>query len=166
MSDMPLIHLRSHLRSHRRRAQLGFGAIAAIVVVVMLSALAAGIARLGFTSSVNSGQDVGAANARMAARAGVEWGLYKVLRGSWSGCTSSSQTLDLRSSTGMWVTVRCTSPTAAYIEGGDSSGAARSVRIYAIEAVACNGVSSCPDDSRVGQPGYVERKRAAQATTP
>ncbi len=142
----------------RSRHQAGFGAIMAVVILVMLASLAAAVVRLSWSSQTGAASDVNAARARQAAKAGVEWGLYQALRGTWASCTSSTQTLDLRSTTGMWVTVTCTSNATPYVEGGDDTGAARTVRIYTIDATACNGTATCPDNTAAVREGYVERR--------
>jgi len=146
-------------RAHTR--QRGMGAIVAIVILVMLSSLAAGLVRLSWTAETNSGADIMSARARQAAKAGLEWGLYQALRGTWTACTSATQTLDLRTQTGMRVSITCTG--ASYVEGADSAGNARTVRITNIEAVACNGsATTCPDNASVASVaslGYVERRQ-------
>ena len=151
-------------RQSQCQSQRGLGAIAAIVVLVMLSALAASIVRMTWSSQMASANDIAAARAEQAAQAGVEWGLYQVQRGAWKGCTAATQTLDLRAGLGMWVTVSCSSPALAYVEGGNDQGAARSTRIYTVDAVACNGTATCPDANSIGQPGHVERRLQASVS--
>lgn len=146
------------------RPPRGFGAIAAIVVLVVLATLAAAIVRVGHAAQMGSAQDVLGARAWAAARAGTEWGLYQAFKGGWSACvsTGTSQTLDLRSEAGVLVTVTCSS--TAYNEGESAPGTAQTVRLYTINAVACNGTGACPDNARAVQPGYIERRRQVQAT--
>lgn len=146
------------------RPPRGFGAIAAIVVLVVLATLAAAIVRVGHAAQMGSAQDVLGARAWAAARAGTEWGLFQAFKGGWSACvsTGTSQTLDLRSEAGVLVTVTCSS--TAYNEGESAPGTAQTVRLYTINAVACNGTSACPDNTRAVQPGYIERRRQVQAT--
>ncbi|RZL09483.1 MAG: MSHA biogenesis protein MshP [Rubrivivax sp.] len=146
----------------RRPPSRGLGALAAIVVLVMLSALAAAVVRLGWSSQSGIAQDVTSARALRAANAGIEWGLYQAFKGSWTACAGSSSTLDLRTDTGMWVTVSCNSQT--YNEGQTQAGTTATVTVYSIEAVACNGTSSCPDNARATGPYYAERRRLVQAT--
>jgi len=56
------------------------------------------------------------------------------------------------------VSITCTG--ASYVEGADSAGNARTVRITNIEAVACNGsATTCPDNASVASLGYVERRQ-------
>lgn len=153
------------MKSPLRRPSHGFGAIAAIFVLVVLASLAAAIVRLGQSTQMGSAQDILGARAWAAARAGTEWGLYQALKGSWSTCGSgsgTSQTLDLTADTGVRVTVRCTS--SVYNEGETATGAVQTVRLYTIDAVACNSTSACPDNTRAVQPGYIERRRQVQAT--
>jgi MSHA biogenesis protein MshP len=146
-----------------RGSQQGLGAIAAIVVVVVMAALAASIVRLSSAQQGGQAQDLLAARAAAAARSGAEWGLYQALKGSWSACAGASSTLDLRSESGMRVTVSCSS--SQYNEGESSPGVAQTLRVYTIDAVACNGSgSSCPDAASAVTPTYVERRLRVQAT--
>jgi MSHA biogenesis protein MshP len=146
----------------RPAAQQGFGVIAAIVVLVLLAALAAAIVRIGATAQAGQAQDINAARAWQAARAGTEWGLYQALKGAWVNCAAgTSQPLDLRADTGgMRVTVSCRS--LAYNEGEASPGVPQQRRTYTIDAVACNAAATCPDNGAATQPGYVERRRQVQ----
>ena len=145
-----------------RKPQTGLGAIAAIVVLVVLAALAAAVVRFGAVAQATSAQNVMSARALQAARAGTEWGLYQAFKGSWTTCSSASQTLDLTTSTGFRVTVSCDS--RSYFEGETAPGTPRSVRVYSIDAVACSGTVSCPDNAAASGPNYVERRRQVQAS--
>lgn len=142
--------------------QRGFGVIAAIVILVILAALAAAIVSVGSTQQMTSAQDVLSARAWQAARAGNEWGLYQALKGTWTTCSSASQTLDLTSDTGFRVTVNCDS--WLYNEGESVPGTPQTVRLYRIKAVACPSTSCPASDASVAGPGYVERTRVVFAT--
>ena len=144
------------------RRERGFGVIAAIVVLVVLASLAAAVVRLGAVAQTTSAQSVLAARAMQAARAGTEWGLYQAFKGSWTTCSGASQTLDLTADTGFRVTVSCDS--SRFYEGESAPGTPRQVRLFAIDAVACNGSATCPDNTRATTQGYVERRRQVQAT--
>lgn len=144
-----------------RRTQRGLGALAAVVVLVMLSLMAATIVRLGTGQQTVLAQDLLAERAAQAARAGIEWGLHQAFKGPWATCAGVSQTLDLTADTGMRVTVSCSS--TLYNEGEQSPGTAQTVRVYTLDAVACSA-SSCPDATAAAQPGYVERRRQVHAT--
>lgn len=145
----------------RAQRQHGMGAIAAIVVLVVLAGLSAAVVRLGSASASASAQEIDSARATHAARAGLQWGLFQAFKGSWTGCNGTVQNLDLRSSTGMTVALRCDS--TAYNEGESAPGVPQVVRVFTIEAVACNSATACPDSTRVSQPGYVERMLRVQA---
>ncbi len=146
--------------------QQGMGMVTAVIVLVMLATLAAAVVRLSFTEETTSGQDLMGARAAQAASTGIEWGLYQAVNtsGSWSACSNASKTLDLRADMGMWVTVTCNAQT--YYEGKSDAFTDRPLVVYTLEAVACNGTNACPDNTRVGSVGYVERKRAVQASNP
>ena len=140
----------------------GFGVIASIVVLVILSALAAALVRFGTVSQTTAAQAVLAAQASLAARAGTEWGLYQAFKGSWTSCSNQSQTLPQPLGQNFQVTVTCDS--RIYNEGESSPGTPRTVRIYTIDAVACNSTTSCPDNTAAATPGYVERRRQVHAS--
>lgn len=147
--------------------QKGFGAIAAIVVLVILAALSAAIVSIGTAQQIGSAQDVLSTRAFQAARAGNEWGLFKALSSAtpadtWKTCSGLSQTIDLTADTGFRVTVFCDSWT--YNEGETVPGTAKTTRVYRIRAVACPA-ATCPDASAaVAGAGYVERTRVVLAT--
>ena len=144
------------------RPGLGMGAISVIVVLVGLATMAAAVVRLGQQGSSLSAQDMDSARASVAARTGVEWGLYQALKGSWTTCSNTSQTLDAGS--GMRITVSCDS--RSFNEGEDSPGVPHALRVFTIDAVACRSGSAstaCPDAAAAVLPGYVERRRQVLA---
>ena len=152
----------SHRPGPARRPARGLGAVAVIVVLVALAALAAAVLRLGVQGQTVSHQDLMSTRASAAARSGIEWGLYQALKGSWTSCSNASQTLDLgvADGSGLRVTVSCDSRT--YNEGETSPGVPRVVRLFTVDAIACNSASAataCPDASRVASAAYVERRR-------
>lgn len=141
----------------RVRRGRGFGAIAAIVVLVVLAALAAAVLRLGAAQQQGQAQAVLGARATLAVHAGLEWGRYQALKGAWTACAGATTTLDLGADTGMRVRVQCQS--AVYNDGETAPGVPRLLRIYTLDAVACNA-AACPDDARAAAPGYIERRRS------
>lgn len=154
------------------RVQRGFGAIAAIVILVMLASLAAAIVSVGTSQHLTSAQDVMSAKAWQAARAGNEWGLYKALKvETWTAtagetCDTASRTaqLDLRTDSGFNVSVYCDS--WQYNEGEkDVAGSVvpKEVRIYRIRSVACPAASCPASDASVAGVGYIERTRVVVA---
>ena len=135
-------------------AQRGFGAIAAIIVLVFLAVLAAAMMKLGVSQQTGSTQDVLSARAWQAAKTGTEWGLYQAIQNGSCGMA----TLDLSASTGFWVTVTCAATN--YIEGEVAAGTAQALIVYTINAVACNDSGGCPaSGTQVASSGYVERAR-------
>jgi len=141
----------------------GFGAIAAIVILVVLAVLGAAIVSIGTSQQVTSAQDIMSARAWQAARAGTEWGLYQALKGTWATCGApASQTLDLTADTGFHVTVTC--EYWPHNEGESSPGVAQVVRVYRIAAVACPATTCPATDPSVAGFGYVERTRTVLAT--
>ena len=152
-------------RQRHRPLQRGLGAVAVVLVLVVLAAIAAAVVRMGSQSQGQTSQAVQGARATAAARAGIEWGLYQALRGSWTTCSSASQTLDLAADGGgLRVTVGCDSH--VYNEGESAPGTPATVRVFTIDAVACSSRSAstaCPDAGAATTQGYVERRRVVQA---
>lgn len=142
------------------RSPRGLGAVTVMVLLVGMAAMAGALLRLGEQNASTQQQDTQGLRASVAARSGVEWGLYQALKGSWTSCSNTSQTLDLSADTGMRVLVSCDS--RLYNEGESSPGTAATVRVFTIEALACNS-TSCPDAAAAVRQGYVERKRQVQA---
>ncbi len=68
----------------------GLGAIAVIVVLVLLATVAAAVVRFGQQGQTMVQQDVQGLRASAAARAGIDWGLYQALKGSWTSCSAAS----------------------------------------------------------------------------
>jgi MSHA biogenesis protein MshP len=151
------------LNLHRRAsqwAQKGLSAIAVLAILVLLAGLAAAMFRLAAAMSLGTSASADLARAMNSAKSGIQWGAYQALKGTWTTCASTSQTLDLRSTTGFYVTVTCSS--TAYNEGETSPGVAKVIRMYSIKSVACNGSSgSCPDAAGAANTGYVERQLQA-----
>jgi MSHA biogenesis protein MshP len=147
----------------QRRTQRGFGAIMAIVIVVILAALSAALVTFGNTQQLTSAQDMLSARAWAVARTGNEWGLDQALR---NGSCNASTLLNLSADTGFWVTVTCARipPGTPYNEGESVPGTPRTIFIYRIESTACNSAAGCPDNALAASPGYVERKRQVIAT--
>ncbi|HEY4080278.1 MAG TPA: type II secretion system protein [Burkholderiaceae bacterium] len=148
----------------RVNRQNGFGMISIVIVLVVLAALGAALVRLSNAARQTVDQELMAARAEQAAKAGAQWGLYRALKGSWTQCAGVSQTLDLTADFGTRVTVRCDSK--LYSEGADPVRPDQplSLRIYTIGAVACNSGGQCPDDARARQPNYVERSVTVRVT--
>ncbi len=137
----------------------GLGAVAVIVVLVLLASMAAALLRIGQQTHTATTQELLGARASAAARSGLEWGLYQAFKGPWTACSSASQTID--GGNGLKVTVICDS--RAFNEGEDEAGNPRVVRVFTLDAVACTGAAACPDAAAAVTSGYVERRRQVQA---
>ncbi len=149
------------------RYQKGLGAIAAIMVLVILAALAAGIVSFGSTQHSTAALDVLSARAWQAARAGNEWGLYRALSSttpadSWKTCSAASASLDLSADSGFFVTVSCDS--WLYNEGETIPGTAKTVRVFRITSIACPVATGCTGTNNASGTFYVERVRSVIAT--
>lgn len=147
--------------------QGGFGAIAAIMVLVILATLAGAIVALGSSQQASSALDVMSARAWQAARAGNEWGLFRALSSTtpgdaWKTCNGASANLDLSADTGFHVSVYCDS--WLYNEGEISLGVPNPVRVFRIRAIACPVTTGCTGQNDASGPYYVERVRSAIAT--
>lgn len=147
-----------------RSKQTGLGAVAALVVLVLLALLAASVVRLSAGAQAGIAQELQAARAQAAVRAGLDWGLYKLLNpaGGWAGCgldiAEQTQTLTLPGVPGFRVTVSCSG--SSYFEGESAPGSAATTTVYLLRAVACNGsAASCPDNTAAAGSQYVERQR-------
>jgi MSHA biogenesis protein MshP len=141
-----------------KRRQTGLGIIAAIMVLVILGGLSAAIVSLSTGQQMSSAQDVLSSQAWQVASAGVEGSLYKAMKAA----TCGTETWTSADYPPFRVTAICTS--SNYNDGETSPGVARVLRVFRIEATACNGgAASCPDNGASAGIGYVERQRIAVA---
>jgi MSHA biogenesis protein MshP len=125
-----------------RKMQRGFSLISAIFLLVVIAALGTFAVTLSTTQQQSAALDVMGARAYQAARAGIEWGAYQVLRNG--GACAPVTPLPVLSGTlsGFGVSVACT-PTPT-IEN------AVPVTLYLLTSTAQQGA--------VGTPNYVERQ--------
>jgi MSHA biogenesis protein MshP len=147
-----------------RRQQRGFGIATALFLLVVLGALTAYLVSLSTTQQKSSTFDLTGAQAFQAARAGVEWGAYELLRNGGgafaTGCDAAGYGAPIRqnlpalpgSLSAFTVSVDCGS--AAFTEKSDT------FRVYQLRATACSApaVTGCP--GIVGTT-YVERQLLA-----
>jgi len=119
------------------RPQAGFAIVAAIFLMVVLSALGAFMLNISNSMQVTSIQDLQGTRAYWAAKAGMQWAASRIQ--STSACAVSSFALD-----GFTITVTCSAN--SYTEGSTSK------TIYWVEstAVTAGAIS-------VGGIGYAER---------
>jgi MSHA biogenesis protein MshP len=128
-----------------RAAQRGFSIVTAIFLLVVLAALGAFMVTFSTVQHITSAQDVQGARAYQAARAGIEWGSYKVLRNP--PCPVVPTNVPLAGTlAGFVVTVQCTAY-GPYPEGTST------VNVYTIVSEAHLGM--------LGSSTYVERQLQA-----
>ena len=72
------------------RPPRGFGIVTAVFLLVVLAGLGAALVNLSTVQHTASALDVQGARAYQAARAGIEWGLYRQLRNNSCAAPSSS----------------------------------------------------------------------------
>ena len=146
----------------------GVAIVAAIFILVVLSALGAFIVSISTTQQVGSTLDLQGVRAYQGARAGLEWGLYQaqaagncpgtltVLSANATGSTNSFAPPSAASSlAGVTITVICTK-----ITDGNSGPT-----VYSLTATACNqplsgwsaSTVACPNTSNATSL-YVERQ--------
>lgn len=125
-----------------RRTESGFVLPTAIFLLVILAALATYMVSLSRTSHLGSALDVQGTRAYLAARAGIEWGAWQLLRNS--SCVAGPTPVALTGTlTAFSVDVSCTQ-SGSYPDGADT------VDVYVITSTAKSGAS--------GQVDYVERQ--------
>lgn len=133
-----------------RHLQRGFGIITAVFLLVVLAGLGVAMVSLSTVQHTTSALDVQGARAYQAARAGIEWGLYRKLRENACAATSN---FAVPASGGFTVTVRCTLTTGP--------GA---LQRYQLVSTACNqplnGV--CSPASASNNSDYVQRMVQAE----
>jgi MSHA biogenesis protein MshP len=133
----------------------GFTLVSVVFILVVLAALGAGLATVSQRQHMGSASDLETARAMQAARAGLEWAVFQVLRnpappGAAPACPASVSFVPAGLG-GFTVTVSCTRSTAS--DGPDDFS------FYDLVANACNAPSGgvCPAGGAV-QPTYVERQ--------
>ena len=126
----------------------GFSLVGAIFLLVVLALLSAAIVSVVGTQQASSALDVQGVRAYHAARAGIEWGLYRQLQPVSPTCfaTSSFALPGGSSLSGFTVTVSCT------LTSGPGS-----LKRWQLTSIACNQplASACPNPT--ANPDYVQR---------
>lgn len=140
-----------------RRQQRGFSLVTAIFLLVVLSALGAFMVKFTGLQQNTVRVDVLGVNAYYAARAGINWGMYRALDpdntiapgpATFAACPSGTISGLGGSLATFTVVVSCS------LTAPDATEANRTIRVYQITATACNQ-GTCPAASPA--PGYVER---------
>ena len=144
-------------RQRRRTRLRGFSVLAAIFLLVVLAALAAFLLTVGGLQQTSSTLDLQGAKVYQAARAGIEWGVYRALRDD--SCVASTSFALPGGLSEFTVTVQCTQ--TAY----DEISAGATPKIRSIVATACNRPSGGNCQGLVA-PFYVERQLQATVDKP
>lgn len=129
-----------------RRGQKGFTMVSAIFLLVVLAGLGAAMVTISGAQHTSSALDIQGARAYQAARAGIEWGVHRVVNGSACFASPSSFVPQAPTMTDFTVTVTCTSSASA------------GITVYQIQSTACNqpNAGACP--GAAGNTYYVERQ--------
>ncbi|TNC96194.1 MAG: MSHA bioproteinis protein MshP [Gallionellaceae bacterium] len=130
-----------------KNTQKGFSIISAIFLLVVLSFLGVAMVTFSTTQHQTVAMDVMGSRAYQAARAGVDWGAYQVLRNG--GACAPTTTLPVGTLAGTLgqfdVSVTCGAVAASEVTA--TSG---TVTVYSLSSTATFGT--------LGQPSYVERQ--------
>jgi MSHA biogenesis protein MshP len=146
--------------ARRRAPEAGFTLVSVVFILVVLTALGAALANIAVRQQLGSAAEVESARALQAARAGLEWAAFQVLRSpappaAAPGCfsTASFSAAGLSSYT---VTVSCTRTPGS----GTVSDGATELVFFQLVANACNVPSSgaCPNSAAAPDRSYVERQ--------
>ena len=147
--------------------QRGFTIVSAIFILVVLAALGAFIVTLSTTQQIGSALDVQGARTYQAARAGIEWGLYKLestpaynfghanIDPDVKVCpatTSFQFAVTAPTLAGLTVSVTCSATTDPGGFGGPT--------VFRVQATACNqpdGGGNCPNTTNPNS-SYIERR--------
>lgn len=148
--------------------QGGFSIVAAVFILVVLAGLGGFIASVGSSQQLALAQDVMAARARQAARAGVEWATYQVVKvpaaaGNFTALCEASplaapggpSVLGLSALADFRIELSCGS--AAYTE-------AETYRLYRVTATVCNAATCA--GAPAAAVGYVEHQQVAVIKVP
>ena len=153
-------------KRRRRARQRGFSLILALFLLVSLAAMGAYLLTVSTVQQEASIADELGAGAYQAARGGIDWGLYELLRDSGgayaSACDAAvapappaAQSFALGGALAAFsVKVECSASAPT------SEGASSGLRAYVLRATACNQ-ASCPGTQG---PAYVERQLQATVT--
>jgi MSHA biogenesis protein MshP len=142
-------------RQHGR----GFTLVSAVFILVVLAALGAALAKVSVRQQLGSAAEIEAVRAQQSARAGLEWGVFQVMRASpppaaAPGCFAATS-FSAAGLSGFTVTVNCTRTPPS----GTLSDGATALAFYQLVANACNAPSAgaCPATG-VPSTTYVERQ--------
>lgn len=133
--------------------QAGFATTAIIAILLMLAVLGASLAVISGTQQAGHALDVSGVKAYHAARGGLEWAMYNVLRSGGSGCAAvnGASFAFTDNLSGYRVSLACTA------SAHEEATQATPVNMYSLTATACND-AACPSASAPPPPYYAERQ--------
>ncbi len=144
------------------RRAAGFTLLSLIFVLVVLTALGAALANIAVRQQMGSAAEVDAARSLQAARAGLEWGAFQVLRNPAPPAAApacfSNTSFSPAGLSSFTVTVSCTrTPTTGTVSDGVTA-----LVFYQLVANACNAATAgaCPNTGAAPQATYAERQLA------
>jgi MSHA biogenesis protein MshP len=151
-----------HLRTNAAPAltQAGFAMASALFILVVLAALGTALASISQRQQMGAANDIDSARALQAARAGLEWGSFQVMRlpdppAAAPACFADT-TLQPGGGLGSFsVTVHCQrTPSTGTVSDGDQS-----LAFFELTATACNlpAAGRCPGNTPAPIT-YVERQ--------
>lgn len=142
------------------RRAAGFTLLSLIFVLVVLTALGAALANIAVRQQLGSAAEVDAVRALQAARAGLEWGAFQVLRSPAPPAAApacfGNTSLSPAGLDSFTVTVRCTrTPSTGTVSDGSTA-----LVFYELVANACNGpnIGACPNTAAAPDRSYAERQ--------
>ena len=141
------------------RPASGFTLVSMLFILVVLAALGAALAGISVRQQMGSAADLDSARALQAARAGLEWAAFEVLRNpappdAAPACFGDTS-FAAAGLAGFTITVRCTrTPGTGTVDDGPNA-----LAFFQLVANACNAPSggACPA-SGTPQMTYVERQ--------
>ena len=128
----------------------GFAMAVVVGLLAVLGVFGTALIVISQTEHVGFGLDIQGVRAYQAARAGLEWGAYHVLRTGYGGCggINGKQIVYGGNLAGFRATLSCAQ--TSHEEGSTS------LTMYAITATACND-TACPTAATPPPAPYVER---------
>lgn len=140
----------------------GFTMISVLFILVGLASLAAALARLSQAQHLGSAMELDNARALQAARAGLEWATWTLMRSpeppaAAPACFTATSFGLAATLSGFTVSLSCSrTPASGTLSDGETA-----LVFYQVVATACNRPASgaCPN-SDTQEPTYVERQLA------
>jgi MSHA biogenesis protein MshP len=127
--------------------------IVVALVAVFATVLGSALVTMSSAHHVGLGLDIQGVRAYHAARAGLEWGMYHVLRPGFGGCAGVHNTSVAFGGNLVGFRAVLTCGESAHDEGGTT------ITLYAITSTACNAAAPC--GPATPGPDYVDRQLRA-----